>query len=70
MSAGFFQLENIVVEGYRDDANDPIKKEVFSNIYEKMIYIVLSRHGNANSSGLSLLNGIQNDSSASSIASI
>lgn len=48
MSAGFFQLENIVVEGYRDDANDPIKKEVFSNIYEKMIYIVLSRHANNN----------------------
>ena len=48
MSAGFFQLENIVVEGYRDDANDPVKKEVFSNIYEKMIYIVLSRHANNN----------------------
>lgn len=49
-TTGYFTVENIVIDGYfeKDIDGKMMHTDAFSNIYEKMIYIVLTRHANNN----------------------
>lgn len=47
----YFKVENAVIDGYMEydeETGKEVHKDYFSNIYEKMVFIVLSRYANNN----------------------